>query len=139
MKANRLSLTIAGILLVASAGAMAGPGDHARHHDHSRQAPQAHKDVRYDTRHMAPPHARGHGPRVQPPAARRHDRHVSQHRWQRGDRIPASYRSSRHIVRDWHGHGLRRPARGHEWVSVGRDYLLIATATGLIAQAVLVR
>nr|MBF0685692.1 RcnB family protein [Pseudomonas sp.] len=132
-------MILAGLCLATSAGAMAGPGDHARHNEHSRQTPQAHKDVRHDTRHMVPTHARGHGPRIQHPAARRSEHHVRQHRWQRGDRIPASYRSSRHVVRNWHSHGLRRPARGHEWVSVGRDYLLIATATGLIAQAVLGR
>jgi len=133
MKTQRLTVILAGLCLMASAGAMAGPGDRGDRPHPSRHE-QAHKEMRRDTRHIAPVHA-GHAR----PDHRPHQARVAPHRWQRGDRLPTSYRTSRHVVRDWHRHGLRRPARGHEWISVGRDYLLIATATGLIAQAVLSR
>ena len=40
-------------------------------------------------------------------------------------------------MNDWRGHHLNAPPRGHEWVQVGSDYVLIAIATGLIASLVL--
>jgi Ni/Co efflux regulator RcnB len=55
----------------------------------------------------------------------------------RGGKLPPSYRSKHYIVDDWRGHGLQRPGRGQHWVQVGSDYLLVAAATGLIAQIVL--
>lgn len=55
----------------------------------------------------------------------------------RGGKLPQSYRSKHYIVDDWRGHGLQRPGRGQHWVQVGSDYLLVAAATGLIAQTVL--
>lgn len=130
MRTKRLTVIFTGLCLMASAGAMAAPGERGDHPRSSRNE-QVHKEMRHDTRHIAPVHAR--------PDHRPHHARVTPHRWQRGDRLPPSYRSSRYVVKDWHRHGLRRPARGHEWVSVGRDYLLIATATGLIAQAMLTR
>lgn len=137
MKTKRLTVILTGLCLMASAGAMAAPGERGDHPRSSRNE-QVHREMRQDTRHIAPVHA-GH-----PAAHARHDyrphhARVAPHRWQRGDRLPPGYRSSRYVVKDWHRHGLKRPARGHEWVSVGRDYLLIATATGLIAQAMLSR
>lgn len=137
MRTKRLTAIFAGLCLMVSAGAMAGPGDRGDHHRSSRHE-QVHKQMRHDIRHIAPVHARHPAAHARldhrPPHAR-----VAPHRWQRGDRLPPSYRSSRYVVKDWHRHGLKRPARGHEWVGVGRDFLLIATATGLIAQAVLSR
>jgi len=35
-------------------------------------------------------------------------------------------------VRDYHRHGLRKPARGQQWVKVDNSYLLMSVATGLI-------
>lgn len=133
MKTKRLTAIFAGFCLMASTAAMAGPGDRPHPPGHER----AHQEMRHDARHIAPVHAH-------PAAHARLDhrpshRDVAPHRWKRGDRLPSSYRSSRYVVKDWHRHGLKRPDRGHEWVSVGRDFLLIATATGLIAQAVLSR
>jgi Ni/Co efflux regulator RcnB len=55
----------------------------------------------------------------------------------RGGKLPPSLRSKHYIVDDWRGHGLQRPGRGQHWVQVGSDYLLVAAATGLIAQIVL--
>jgi Ni/Co efflux regulator RcnB len=55
-------------------------------------------------------------------------------RWNRGDRLPMEYRDRQYIVSDWRGHQLSAPPRGYQWVQNGSDYLLVALATGLIAQ-----
>ncbi|MGE3348085.1 MAG: RcnB family protein [Ramlibacter sp.] len=57
--------------------------------------------------------------------------------WRRGGYIPREYRSRQYVVNDWRGHHLYAPPRGHEWVQVGSDYVLIAIATGVIAQLLL--
>jgi Ni/Co efflux regulator RcnB len=59
------------------------------------------------------------------------------HRWQRGDRLPAEYRSHSYVVDDWRGHRLSAPPRGYHWVQQGNDYLLVAIATGIIASVLL--
>ena len=55
----------------------------------------------------------------------------------RGGRIPQEYRTRQYVVNDWQGHRLNAPPRGQQWVQVGSDYVLIAIATGIIAQLVL--
>ncbi|BAN26201.1 RcnB family protein [Caballeronia insecticola] len=57
--------------------------------------------------------------------------------WHRGDRLSADYRDHRYVVDDWHGRGLQEPPRGYQWVGVGGDFLLVAAASGIIAQIVL--
>jgi Ni/Co efflux regulator RcnB len=52
------------------------------------------------------------------------------HHWARGQRVPEWQRKQH--VRDFYRHGLKRPARGQQWVKVDNDYLLISMATGLI-------
>ncbi|WP_404990152.1 RcnB family protein [Caballeronia sp. LZ065] len=32
---------------------------------------------------------------------------------------------------------MRQPPRGYQWVGVGADYLLVAVASGIIAQVVM--
>ncbi|QSN63826.1 RcnB family protein (plasmid) [Caballeronia sp. M1242] len=59
--------------------------------------------------------------------------------WHKGDRLSSEYRDHQYVVDDWRGHGLRQPPRGYQWVGVGADYVLVAAATGLIAQVVLAR
>lgn len=55
-------------------------------------------------------------------------------RFHRGGYLPAEYRRNGYYVNDWHAHsGLYAPPYGHQWVQVGSDYLLVALATGLIA------
>ena len=56
------------------------------------------------------------------------------HNWYRGSRLPPEYRSRQYIVDDWRGHRLSAPPRGYHWVQSGSDYLLVAIATGVIAQ-----
>ncbi len=54
-----------------------------------------------------------------------------------GRRIPYEFRGHRYVVDNYRLHRLPPPPRGHEWVQVGPDYVLIAIATGLIAQIVM--
>ncbi|MNU08021.1 Nickel/cobalt homeostasis protein RcnB precursor [compost metagenome] len=55
----------------------------------------------------------------------------------RGSRIPPQYRTRHYVVNDWRGHRLAPPPRGYHWVQNGGDYLLVAIATGVIAQLIL--
>jgi Ni/Co efflux regulator RcnB len=57
--------------------------------------------------------------------------------WRRGGHVPQEYRSRQYVVNDWRGHRLNQPPRGHQWVQVGGDYVLVAIATGVIAQLLL--
>lgn len=55
-------------------------------------------------------------------------------RFYRGGYLPAQYRSHGYYVNDWNAYpGLYAPPYGHQWVQVGSDFLLVALATGLIA------
>jgi Ni/Co efflux regulator RcnB len=55
----------------------------------------------------------------------------------RGGHIPYAYRGHQYVVNNYYVHRLPPPARGHQWVQVGADYVLIAIATGVIAQIIL--
>jgi Ni/Co efflux regulator RcnB len=57
--------------------------------------------------------------------------------WYRGDRLPMEYRHRNYVVDDWRGHHLSAPPRGYYWVQNGGDYLLVAIASGVIAQLIL--
>ena len=57
--------------------------------------------------------------------------------WYRGSRLPPEYRTRQYIVNDWRGHRLSAPPPGYYWVQSGTDYLLVAIATGVIAQLLL--
>jgi Ni/Co efflux regulator RcnB len=57
--------------------------------------------------------------------------------FRRGGYIPYEYRNRSYYVSDWRGHRLSAPPVGYQWVQVGGDYVLIALATGLIANLIL--
>ena len=72
--------------------------------------------------------------------AQAHDWRVQQGypRYYRGDYVPYEYRDRRFYVNDWRAHRLAAPPRGYQWVETDTgDYLLMALATGLIANLVL--
>lgn len=92
-----------------------GPPPHAQAHGHGK----GHQDHRADGR---PDRGRGAGP---------------DHRFHKGDRLPKEWRSRQYVVDDWRGHHLRQPPRGYHWVQSGTDYILVAIATGVIAQIIL--
>lgn len=58
------------------------------------------------------------------------------HNLHRGGKLPAHFRTRHYVVDDWRGHHLQRPGRGQHWIQVGSDYLLVAVATGVIAQVI---
>ena len=60
-----------------------------------------------------------------------------QHNFYRGGRLPPQYRNHQYVVDDWRGHHLNAPPRGYQWVQTGGDYVLVAIATGIIAQILL--
>jgi Ni/Co efflux regulator RcnB len=41
------------------------------------------------------------------------------------------------MVTDWRGHHLSAPPRGYRWVQHGNDYVLVAIASGVIADLLL--
>lgn len=108
-----------------------GPDDDRRGRDHharrddDRRGPPRHA---HDDRRGPPRHGHPHG---RPPG------HAYGHRWQRGERLPPTYRTRHYVVNNWNAYHLHRPPRGYQWVQVGADFVLIAIATGLIAQVVL--
>jgi Ni/Co efflux regulator RcnB len=68
-------------------------------------------------------HARGH--------------HYGQsHQWVRGERLPPQYYSNRGYYVDYRAHHLRHPPYGYRWVQVDNNYVLVAAASGLIAQII---
>ncbi len=89
--------------------------DRGRHDDHGR-------NDRYDYRPRAYNGPRGAGPR---------------HDMRRGGRISNDYRGNQYVVNDWRGHRLSAPPRGSHWVQTGNDYVLVAIASGIIAQVLL--
>ena len=119
MKRPFIALLSAVIALTGIGGSAAlardagyGRDDACRHEQHDR---------RHDGRHDG--YGRGDVHRPRGPEA---------HRWERGHRLPPSYRSARHIVVQPGRYHLRPAPRGHQWIRAGNDVLLVATRTGLI-------
>lgn len=54
-------------------------------------------------------------------------------RWQRGHRVD---NWKRYSAVDYKRYHLRQPPRGHRWVKVDNDFLLIAIGSGLIASII---
>ena len=56
--------------------------------------------------------------------------------WAYGQRMPANYRGSQYVVRDYNRYGLRQPPSGYQYVRSGNDVVLTAVATGLITAVI---
>lgn len=161
MKASTLvSAITAATLAVGSAGAIAQPRgepkrvekpqrqdsrEHERREtrdrewhreEYRRQQEYRHRgDSRPGYRPGPPPHAGHPGP---PPHSSAGGRGAGpRHDIYRGARLPSYYRTQHYVVQDWRYHRLPPPPRGHYWVQVGADYLLVAIATGIIVQLIL--
>lgn len=117
---------ITSIALVASVGlasvAAAQPGhdgpDRRPAQQHKQPASQPQLYVKTQPGHPA----RGAGP---------------DHRFQKGQRLPAEWRHRQYVVNDWRAHRLTQPPRGQQWVQVGSDFVLVAVATGVITSLIL--
>jgi Ni/Co efflux regulator RcnB len=62
-------------------------------------------------------------------------RPVSHFGWRRGAYVPAAYRGF--YVQDWGYYGLRPPPPGYRWIYADGNFVLMAAATGLIADLVM--
>ena len=97
------------------------------------QDSQRHDDRRHDDRRPVQQSQRHDSHR---PDARNHRGAGPDHRWVKGSRVPPQYRAHGYVVNDWRGHRLSAPPRGYRWIQNGGDYLLVAIASGVIAQIV---
>jgi Ni/Co efflux regulator RcnB len=55
--------------------------------------------------------------------------------WRRGGYVPAPYRH--YYVQDWGYYGLRPPPPGYRWVYADGNFVLMALASGLIADVII--
>ncbi|MFZ2390053.1 MAG: RcnB family protein [Polaromonas sp.] len=105
-----------------------------------RAGPPGHQGMPQRGMHQQP---RGYGPpgmqnRMPPQGPGAEGRGAGpDHNFYRGGRLPREYRNNQYVVNDWRDHHLKAPPRGHYWVQVGADYVLVAIATGIIVQILL--
>ena len=113
------------------------PSQAQRHH--GGPPPHAHRPQRPDYR---PDHRPGYRPDYRPAPLPYYQggRGVGpNHNWHRGSRIPPAYRTPLYVDKDWRSPRPSAAPRGHYWVQKGADYLLVAIATGVIAQIIMSR
>ncbi len=124
---NRKPVVSAIMALCLTTGGFAFAEGNSDHNDRGRNE-QSHRGDPQDRRDHA-----GHANNE-----RRDERGAGpNHNYYRGERLPAQYRHTQYVVNDWRGHHLSAPPRGYHWVQTGSDYVLIAIATGIIAQLLL--
>lgn len=56
--------------------------------------------------------------------------------WHKGQRVPAEYRGYNFVINDWRMQGLNAPPRGHKWLGVNGDYVLVSTSNWTISNIV---
>jgi len=146
MKKQQITAALTAVVLSVSAlSAFAQPGPHGPkgqgQDPHSMR--KGHQGPQQGGKHHGPasrPHAQPQHPshpHGMPPGQAKRMGAGPHHNWVKGTRLPVQYRSKHYVVNDWHGHGLKRPPHGYHWVQYGGDYLLVAIATGVIAQLIL--
>ncbi|SEB19025.1 RcnB family protein [Paraburkholderia sartisoli] len=107
----------------------------AQSHDDKHHGPPTSHDKK-GSEHQAQ-HNNGRRPAPHDAYVGREGGPIPHNDWHKGDRLPPEYRDRNYVVDDWHGHGLQAPPRGYQWVGVNGDYVLVAVATGLIANVLL--
>ncbi len=156
-------IKFAAALLVLAAmvsPAMADNGRHGNGHDRdNRSHDRSHDSARHDSRrhdNRRGKHRRGHDRYVAVPGWRRPAYRVPPRtyqyryaqprgyyrapaqRWHRGARYYDRGYGTTYVVRDYNNYGLRHPPRGYYWRRDNRgEFLLVAIATGIIADLVL--
>lgn len=116
------------LCFVIALSMMGAPAAWAQNYHSERYPPVQHSPGGYGGPQDQHPDNRGHGEadHGRPPS------HQPMHEardWHRGDRF-----DGHRYVLDWRHHHLRQPPQGYEWVNVGGQYMMIAIATGLIAE-----
>ena len=147
LKLAALLLALAAVAMPATAAARdhdRGHRGHDRsgHYDRYRHDRRAYRhDNRRDRRHDR--HDRHHDRRIVIRSPRYYaPRPVVVHRgpprWSRGHRYYRTGYGRTYVVNDYYNYGLRRPPSGYYWRrSDAGDYLLVAIATGIIADLIL--
>jgi Ni/Co efflux regulator RcnB len=115
---------------VAAALAMCMAGSALAQPHYGGPGPRDRRAPQQVNRRMPPP------PPPQPRYDVRRDDGRAHAQWRRGDRLPPQYRNRTYVVNNYQQYRLQPPPRGYQWVGVGADFLLIAAATGLIAQII---
>ena len=132
MNSKALVSALIAVCLTASTSAFAQNHDRQDDRGRNEQAQHGgqndHERGRNDRSDYRAPERDAHnGPRGAGP---RHD-------MRKGGRISNDYRGNQYVVNDWRGHHLNAPPRGYHWVQTGNDYVLVAIASGIIAQILL--
>ncbi|MEO8839645.1 MAG: RcnB family protein [Herbaspirillum sp.] len=114
----------------------------AQNYDRSDQRGPQPQMQRGSPQHAGPSMQQQRRAQPAPQHAQRDERHEGrgagpQHNFYRGQRLAPEYRNRQYVVDHWRDHHLSPPPRGQHWVQVGGDYVLVAIATGIIAQMVL--
>jgi Ni/Co efflux regulator RcnB len=118
-----------------------GPGERAELNRDHREINQDRRDLRYDRGRADSWRGRAEwrdfrGPRPGYWFAPGYGyRPVSHFGWRRGAYVPVGYRG--YYVQDWGYYGLRAPPRGYRWIYADGNFVLMAAATGLIADLVI--
>jgi Ni/Co efflux regulator RcnB len=122
-------------------------GEHRAEHRHERNEArhderQDHRGERQDwNRGYRQPHYSYNQPQYQyrqPHYVYSQPSYRSAQRFYRGSYLPHEYRQRGYYVSNWHAYpGLYAPAYGQQWVNVDGQFLLVAIASGLIANALL--
>lgn len=128
---NKKILTVAliGSTFFTSITAFAGPGDQRDDGDRHEYHQQGRPD-------QGRPDSRRSGPDRDHNQHNARDNHSHQD-WKRGQRVPDQYKNSRYYVNDWKSRSLPTPPRGHRWINVNGDYILVAITTGIISSILL--
>ncbi|CAO3424001.1 RcnB family protein [Azospirillum endophyticum] len=87
-----------------------GPYDHAPGY---QQFPNAHPNGHWPDRRPSLPEGRG---------------------WRAGERLPHEWRAPRYVIVKPAAYHLHRPPRGHRWIRVGHDAVLVVATTGIIVE-----
>ena len=139
---KRMLLALSSMPLLALA--LAGPAQaqyHGHHHDADRDRghDRRHDGDRPDYRHRPPPPPRVVHYRPAPRVVYRPVyRPAPRPYWVRGGHYYGSGHAPTYVVNDWGHYGLRTPPHGYYWRrSDTGDFLLVALATGIIADIVL--
>jgi Ni/Co efflux regulator RcnB len=60
----------------------------------------------------------------------------ARHRWEAGERVDREYLGPQYVIGDWGRDGLSRPPRGHEWIRVGDEFMLVRVQDQKIAKVI---
>lgn len=124
-----------------SISTFAGPND--RPHGPDDYSDHQYDQPRYNQGNQGPQQfdQRDHGPNQLHPQGHVYAKHDgprdNNSQWSKGQYMPKQYRSSHYYVNDWKRKQLPSPPRGHRWLNVNGDYILVAVATGVISSILL--